>query len=826
MASGFYNIPVHPDSIEYTSFVTPECQMEFLKMPFGLRNCPSVFTKAVMNALGSLAHDYVLVFMDDLCVKSATIPEALDRLDHVLNVLTSAGFSLNPSKCEFVVRKVQYLGYDVCDGEIRPNTKKIDALISLPPPSTVSSLRRFLGLASYFRQFIPHFSVIAAPLYRLLGSKTNLIWLPEHEDSRKKLITHLTTEPVLTIFNPQLPVELHCDACSLGYAGILLHIVDKKPRAIAFYSQRTTPTESRYHSYELETMAVVKSIYHFRVLLQNISFTVATDCQSLKETYLKQILNPRIHRWWSFLQSFDFKIIYRPANQLQHADYLSRHPISTEVSQVAIAELIGSEVDDSVDLGDTESVSEIVDTNQPSCSLSIHNTDLISTHLKGVSQHPTSSIRHDKIVNLATLSDDWILLGQQQDSEITELLDKVKNKQFSEDILKTYEIRSGVLCRNIQRGYRVRCVPIVPHAYKYAIVHNVHDSLMHLGYEKTLEKVSDYYWFRNMAKFVRKYTDNCLTCKVTKTPSGKKPIALHPIPKVSIPWHTVHIDISGKLSGKNDSKEYCIVIIDAFTKFVLLCHTFKLDSTSAVDSLRSAISLFGPPTRVIADRGRCFASKDFQIFCNRFQIDLHLIATGSARANGQCERIMSVLQNMLTATELGDRTWQDALQDIQLAMNSTMNRITRSSPLEMMLGKVSKPLGMITPREEFLDNAEVDLDHVRDIAAQNITKAASYDKSRFDKTKAKVKLLSPGDLVLLQNEPRNQTKLHPKFRGVFKIQEVLDGDRYLVKSLTGNRVYKYAHDRVRKVPDSDLFPELNASDSESEREGSTSPERE
>ncbi|KAI5720252.1 hypothetical protein M8J77_004056 [Diaphorina citri] len=590
------------------------------------------------------------------------------------------------------------------------------------------------------------------PLYRLMTNKSDLIWLPEHETARQKLIAYLTEEPVLMIFDPNLPIELHCDACSLGYAGILIQIVDNKPRVVSYFSKRTTPAESRYHSYEQETLAVVQSIRHFRTYLQYVPFTVVTDCKSLKESYLKQDLNTRVHRWWSFMQAFDFKIVYRPAHKMQHADFLSRHPPLSDNSLSLI-----------VDLSD---------------------------------KFP------EKRVDLTSLPDDWLMLAQRQDSEVAEIVSKIENRDIDESIDSSYEIRSGILCRKIQRNNRTRCVPIVPHSYKWSVVNNVHEGVMHLGWEKTLEKVADFYWFKSMSKFVRKFVENCLTCKIAKTPSGKTQVQLHPIPKTVAPWHTVHIDVSGKLSGKNDAKEYLIVMIDSFTKYVLLYHTRKVDTESAVKALKQSISLFAAPSRIIADQGRCFASAEFKQYCNSHQIELHLVATGAARANAQVERVMSVLTNLLTATELGERSWQDAVLDIQLAINCTINRVTRCSPLELMIGKVGRPSSLVVPTA--IDTEIVPLEFVRDTATQNMIKSARYDKSRFDRGKAKVKPMSVGDLVFIQNEPRNQMKLSPKFKGPFKIIEVLEHDRYLLKSLTTKRTYKYPHEKLRLAPNLSL----------------------
>ena len=116
---------------------------------------------------------------------------------------------------------------------------------------------------------------------------------------------------------------------------------------------------------------------------------------------------------------------------------------------------------------------------------------------------------------------------------------------------------------------------------------------MHLEWEKTPEKMYDLYWFEHMAKYVRKFVESCVVCKISKSHSGKVSAELHPIPKIAIPWHTLHIDATGKLSGKNDKKEYVFVLIDAFTKYVLLHHTLHINSASAIHALKSLLLCLG-----------------------------------------------------------------------------------------------------------------------------------------------------------------------------------------------------------------------------------------
>lgn len=744
MASGFHQIPVHENSIEYTAFVTPDGQYEYLTMPFGLRNAPSVYQRVITNVLGKLASSYVVVYMDDILITAKTVEEGLERLERVLQVLTQAGFSLNVKKCLFLKEKVQFLGFEVCKGEIRPNPKKIEALTALPPPQTVTQLRQFIGLASYFRQFILKFSQIMAPLYALTSNKNLIEWKPSHENIRQKIIFALTNEPVLMIFDPNCPIELHTDASSTGYGAILMQKRNEKLHVVAYYSKCTTKAEAKYHSYELETLAVVNSIKHFRQYLHGRKFIVITDCNSLQSARKKLDLTPRVHRWWAFLQSFDFDIIHRSGKRMSHVDFFSRNTLPQTFTKI-----------------------------------------------------------EQKIVNLTDLSSNWLLAEQQRDDEILKLITEINENKLNDEKAKTYELRSGILHRKIQRNGKTRCLPIIPRAFRWSVINNVHESIMHLGWEKTLEKVYELYWFENMSKYVRKFVENCITCAVSKSRSGKIQSELHPIPKVPIPWHTVHVDATGKLSGKSNKKEYVFVLIDAFTKYVLLHHTLSIDSTNSIKAVKKSVSLFGAPTRIIADQGRCFASKEFREFCESNNIALHLIATGSPRANGQVERVMSTLKGMLTAVESSkDRSWQDALLDVQLALNCTINRVTKSSPLELMIGKIARPLELMM---EDNNELEIDILEARKQAENNIKINAQNEKHRFDAKKAKIVKFSVGDFVLLQNEERNQTKLDPKYRGPFKVVELLEGDRYVLKGLNCNRTYKYAHDRLRKMPESYAF---------------------
>lgn len=112
-------------------------------------------------------------------------------------------------------------------------------------------------------------------------------------------LTFFTLHP--SIFDHKLETEVHTDASSRGYGAVLLQTHrDGRKRAVAYFSKVTVGAESRYHSYELETLAVVKALHHFRQYLIGKSFKIVTDCNALKMIQRKKDLLPRVARWWMY----------------------------------------------------------------------------------------------------------------------------------------------------------------------------------------------------------------------------------------------------------------------------------------------------------------------------------------------------------------------------------------------------------------------------------------------------------------------------------------------------------------------------------------------
>ena len=178
LMSGYWQVKMHPESKEKTAFTTWSGLYQFVVMPFGLCNAPATFQRLMETVLTGLTRDSCMVYLDDILVIGATFQDHLENLRKVFARLRVAGLCLKPQKCSFVKREVAYLGYVVSSDGISPDSAKVDAVRKFPQPSSLKTLRSFLGLASYYRRFIPQFSVVASPLHALTRKNAAYVWDP------------------------------------------------------------------------------------------------------------------------------------------------------------------------------------------------------------------------------------------------------------------------------------------------------------------------------------------------------------------------------------------------------------------------------------------------------------------------------------------------------------------------------------------------------------------------------------------------------------------------------------------------------------------------
>lgn len=263
--------------------------------------------------------------MDDLLIATRTIDENLEYLRLVMERMKEYGLQIRLDKCSFVKTQLEYLGYRITKNEIKPGLTKTEAVRQFPTPRTQRQLRGFLGLTGYFRRFVRNYSLIAKPLTYLLKNDAKFDITKEHIQAIERLKESLISEPVLKIYSPMKETEIHTDASSHGFGAILLQKQeDQKFHPVYFYSGKTTDEQKNYHSFELETLAVVKALERFRVYVLGKPFVLVTDCDAMRRTLDKKEINRKIARWSLALQEYSFTTEHRKAEKMAHVDGLSR----------------------------------------------------------------------------------------------------------------------------------------------------------------------------------------------------------------------------------------------------------------------------------------------------------------------------------------------------------------------------------------------------------------------------------------------------------------------------------------------------------------------
>ena len=220
LASGFHQIRMSSKDAHKT-FSTPYGHFQFKRMPFGLKNAPATFQRLMNSLLSGLQGMELFVYLDDVVIYSTSIGEHEIKFNRLMDRLRKAKLQLQSDKCEFLRHEVKYLGHVTSENGVKPDLKKIEADSNFPRPKKSKNIKQFLGLAGYYRRFIPNFSKVVKPLTQLLKKDVAFKRMENQEDAFNALKTALTTEHILQYPDFSQPFNLTTDASGYAVGGVL-----------------------------------------------------------------------------------------------------------------------------------------------------------------------------------------------------------------------------------------------------------------------------------------------------------------------------------------------------------------------------------------------------------------------------------------------------------------------------------------------------------------------------------------------------------------------------------------------------------------------------
>jgi transposase InsO family protein len=326
LSKGYWQIPMNPMDKPKTAFTTPLGQFQWTVMPFGLKTAGAVFSRVMRRILEPLQNPDIHNFMDDVLVASETWKAHLASLRQVFKRLKEVNMSARPTKCLLGASQTSFLGHQVGDGKLWPETDKVEKIRDAERPGTKKQLRAFLGLAGYYRKFVPGYAQTALPLTDRTKAKQpeKVSWDNAAEKAFKELKTALTCFPVLILPDQKKPFVLRTDASGTGMGAVLMQDHGQGLQPVAYASKKFSGAEKNYHTIEQECFAVVWGIRKFYPFLYGRHFTVESDHHPLK--YIERIrpVSRRLMGWALELQTHAFDVRTIPGKENVGADYLSR----------------------------------------------------------------------------------------------------------------------------------------------------------------------------------------------------------------------------------------------------------------------------------------------------------------------------------------------------------------------------------------------------------------------------------------------------------------------------------------------------------------------
>ena len=558
LASGYWQIAMDSQSKEKTAFTTYSGLFQFRKMPFGLVNAPATFQRLMEVVLAGLARKVCVVYLDDILVFGRTLAEHNANLTLVLERLRTAGLRLKPKKCCFALKEVEYLGHVVSANGVQTDPKKLRAVEQFPPPHDLKTLRSFLGLASYYRKFVPNFATVARPLHALTKKDVPFLWSSECQDALTKLKKLLTSAPVLAYPDFAKPFVLETDASGEGLGAVLAQQQeDNSIRPIAYASRSLQSHEKNYGSTELEGLGVVWAVKHFRPYLYGHKCEVFTDHSALTSLLNTPQPSGKLARWGMAIQELDLHIRHRSGKSNANADGLSRCPLP------------------------------------PNCEQAASETD-------GV------------IATIETEAD--LAACQRQDKELAPVICYLETGLLPDDerLARTitlsasqYVLEDDVLYR-LEQDSTLRIIP--PTDQREKLFQEAHSGVFgaHLSDVKVHSELRCHYWWSGMRRDITGWTRGCITCNSHSTGRAMRP-PLTPIP-VGGPFDRIGVDVI-QFPRSRLGNQYAVVFVDYLTKWPEVYPVPDQTAATIANLLvREIMSRHGVPSEVLSDRGRAFLS--------------------------------------------------------------------------------------------------------------------------------------------------------------------------------------------------------------------------
>lgn len=766
LQSGYWQVPLHPDSRKLTAFAVPHGgTYQFKVMPFGLKNAPITFQCLMSQVvLRGYINKFCIVYLDDIIVYSRTWKEHLYHLALIFERLQLHGLTCVIKKCTFGQTELRYLGHTISSEYNEPQEQHVEAILQATPPQGKRGLQQFLGICNWVREYVPDFAELTAPLTNLLQKNRKWAWTEEANIAFERVKELFKSDLRLARPDPQLKLQLQISLSENGMGAVLCQTTsDDHQQVISYASAKFNDVERRYPTMEKEGHALVWAIRHYRPLLEEKEFLVKSHPNVLKWlTNIKETKN-KFGNWLTFLEKFKFTISPRAVRDHVFSHALALQPGSTPTT-------------------DLEADEEGIFPPERTTNL---------------------PLGHHQLTQLG--SDNFyveLYQSQQEDEEISKLASKwtsLANKVSLTDQEETFRQNNLVTTKGFHRRSGDRWLLWIPEASQQRVLFEYHDVDLagHPGADETLRAIQEHFYWVGMREQVKDYVRSCRICNACKPFRNTHPVPQRPRqPKT--PWDMVAVDLMGPYPRSSRGRKFLFVVTDLCSRWV---EAFPLGSSTTVKLVKvletEVFQRFGYPRVLLSDNGPQFVSKQWLDACTKWGCEAWTTPVYHPQANPTERRNQTIKVGLrMQLVDHDHRDWDRKLTEILFNLRTRKNAASGKTPSQVLFGEtIARPGQWVVAKKVETDSSrETRLQEVREHQTQYLKNKQAADSEPCYKEKDWVRVRTHH---LSDKAKGFNAGLAVKWEGPYQILERRGGEVYEVDQ--GERRVKVHFSDLRPV---------------------------